>query len=134
MSHSPTVPCPGIGPGAAARRRAWLVGVLLAALVLAQALGFVHRIVHGAGVATVQSAGSTDGHVGAGLWGDAFFAGHGGDNDCRLFDAVNVAGPASTQAQALPLVLASFFLASFQGDFVARWAALFDARGPPVFR
>jgi len=33
-----------------------------------------------------------------------------------------------------PAVAAFFFLDTLQGEFLARWAALFDARGPPSLR
>jgi hypothetical protein len=33
---------------------------------------------------------------------------------------------------ALPVVLPSFAVAIFAGEALARWAALFDARGPPL--
>jgi hypothetical protein len=34
----------------------------------------------------------------------------------------------------LPVIAPAFFLQWFQGEFLARWAALFDARGPPPIR
>ncbi len=35
---------------------------------------------------------------------------------------------------SLPMALPSLLVAIFQGEALARWAALFDARGPPLTR
>jgi hypothetical protein len=98
----------------------------------------VHRVVHGggalAGVAAVQATGPVDCRNPGLHWSAALFTGHGSDSDCRLLDALTTPGATAAATPALPLLLSSFFLACFQGDFVARWAALFDARGPPVSR
>lgn len=117
-----------------------LLGALLAAMVLAQALGLVHRIVHlpaaaGAGVPALHAHGGhahqADAHEGllSGLFG-----GHSDDSTCRLFDAMGHDGAPAMVAFAAPVLAALFFLDLLHGDFVARWAALFDARGPPPLR
>ncbi len=68
-------------------------------------------------------------------WQDKLFSSHHGDNDCRLFDQASH-GSAAPQlaALALPVVLPPIAVALFQGEALARWAALFDARGPPLTR
>lgn len=126
----------------AAARRA-LVVVLVVAMVLAQALGLMHRALHGGGQAPVAASAASSA-VAAQVasepgahshgWMGALFAGHASDADCRLYDPLNHDGPATVAVLQLPLLLTSFFLAIAAGDFVARWAALFDARGPPASR
>ena len=112
--------------------------LLACAMLLAQTLGFMHGVVHGPYMATgstvrvtLQSASETG--EPSGNWVDALFSSHRGDNDCRLFDQASH-GSAAPQvaALALPVVLPSFVVAIFQGEALARWAALFDARGPPL--
>ena len=64
----------------------------------------------------------------------ALFAAHDDDSSCRLYDAVgHDAAPVHT-AQVLPLAVPAFLLAQLQGDCLLRFAALFDARGPPPLR
>ena len=61
------------------------------------------------------------------------FAWHTQDSDCRLFDQCSHgAGVANPPQQLLPVVMPPFEVAIFQGNALARWAALFDARGPPL--
>ncbi|MES2415782.1 MAG: hypothetical protein V4614_18465 [Pseudomonadota bacterium] len=125
------------------KRIAWFMPLLLAcALLLAQTLGLMHGVVHvphgdgsrsGATV-TLQSAhlqGEAQAHHGP--WVDALFSSHHGDNDCRLFDqSSNGSAAPQVASLALPVLLPSFVVAIFQGEALARWAALFDARGPPL--
>lgn len=121
-------------------------GWLLCALVAAQALGLMHRIVHlphgpwqahehaheyAHEHAHEHAHADAHGHEGLG-WVADLFAGHDDDSSCRLFDPLNHEGAACVPAVVLPAVAALFFLETLQGDFVARWAALFDARGPPA--
>ncbi|RYF37018.1 MAG: hypothetical protein EOO21_00500 [Comamonadaceae bacterium] len=119
--------------------------VLVLALLLAQALGLMHRTLHGGqwrtapvtavhGKVQDQGQAQADKRAHAHGWVGALFAGHESDADCRLFDPLNHDGPATVATLRLPLLLSSFFLATAAGDFVARWAALFDARGPPHSR
>ncbi|MDB5749810.1 MAG: hypothetical protein JWP65_231 [Ramlibacter sp.] len=118
-------------PAAVRRAAVRLLLVLALALVLAQALGLMHRITHFAppGTGSAQITQPAEGN-----WVGFLFAGHAGESDCRLFDPLNHEGAPTVAVQVLPLVLSSFLLACIQGDFVARRAALFDARGPPVSR
>ena len=127
-------------------RLAVLLGLLLAAvLVMTQTLGLVHAITHG-------SSGSS----GSSLYFDNEFHDHDHDHDvakapgvnhflvslfslhsdvsdCRLFDqASHDGGLAMTFKSTLPGVPPPLTVAIFQGEALARWAALFDARGPPL--
>ena len=119
--------------------------LLACAMLMAQTLGFMHGVVHapihgpytaataaGGNVqATLQSASQAGEPLGN--WMDALFSSHRGDNDCRLFDQASHGSAATpVAALALPVVLPSFAVAIFQGEALARWAALFDARGPPL--
>lgn len=109
------------------------------ALVAAQALGLMHRVVHGPQVfighesAAIDEHGQADHHGGAGSIAQ-LFAGHDDDSTCRLFDPLNHVGALAVPAVVLPVILASLFIDFFQGEFLARWAALYDARGPPALR
>lgn len=120
----------------AVRRAAVLV--LLVALVLAQALGWMHRAVHGdtgAGrlaATAAQPATDTELHAPGPL--DALFGSHADASDCRLFDVLAQPGCASVPVPMAAVVPATAFLLARHGDFVARWSALFDARGPPSSR
>lgn len=114
----------------------WLLAMVL---VAAQAAGLMHRIVHGPqGVAGHDGAAEHShlhaaGHHGAG-WVAELFSGHADDSSCRLFDPLNHDALPALPALVLPLVLTPFLALQQQGGFVARWAALFDARGPPTLR
>ena len=124
-----------------AGRRAllWLVAC---ALVFAQAIGLMHSVMHAPG--TMPSAAARAMYVDASNasvdrtgqgWLKALFSGHDDDSTCRLFDQLGHGDAApSVAAVQLPLTVPTFLLLAFQGDFVARWAALFDARGPPSVR
>ena len=124
--------------------RPWLMPWLLACvLLLAQTLGMMHGVVHGpqsaAGDRThassqVAQIAVADTNAGStGNWVDALFSSHHGDNDCRLFDQASHGSAALHVAPlALPVLLPSLVVAIFQGAVLARWAALFDARGPPL--
>lgn len=120
----------------AARRLALLV--LLAAFVLAQTLGWIHRGLHGEPGGSWRGAGtvhelSEPRSAETGIFA-ALFGSHADASDCRLFDAV--AQPAMTSAKLAlaPLAPPSAILLASHAGFVARWCALFDARGPPPLR
>jgi hypothetical protein len=122
-----------------ALRRGWLWLVLFA-LLAAQTLGFVHRIVHGPQAALSHAVHAQHSHSHAA--GDSghgliapLFSGHGDVSDCRLYDQLgNGQAMPSVPAVLPPLMVPLFVLQFFQGEAVARWAALFDARGPPSVR
>ena len=125
-----------------------LVWLLAAALLLAQLLGLMHGVVHGP-QAHLHSHPHVhhDGHhpehsalahaeeEGDGGWLASLFSSHDGDSDCRLFDQAShgQAAPAFPMLN-LPLVLSSVAFDISRGEALARWAALFDARGPPLTR
>ena len=137
-----------------ARPLATVIALALA-LWLASTLGLVHRVLHApAGIApavsavlavsaqrtsmpsasppTGATAASSDAFLRGGLM--ALFGSHK-EADCRLYD--QLAGGAATLAVplvVLPVTLPAATFAYFQGEFLARWVALFDARGPPSTR
>jgi hypothetical protein len=125
-----------------------LIGLLVAALLLAQLLGLMHGVVHSP-QAHINSPlhehhdGYQHEHAvlahaeeeGDGGWLAALFSSHEGDSDCRLFDQASHGQAAPTfPTLSLPLVLSSAAFDISRGEALARWAALFDARGPPSSR
>ena len=55
--------------------------------------------------------------------------------DCRVFDQLSHSGvPPVLPQMALPLALSTFALLFLEGEVHAQWAALFEARGPPLTR
>jgi hypothetical protein len=111
-------------------RRA-LLWFLLLALVVAPALGQLHRITHAplvAGGPAAHDRAHGDG------WVSHLFDGHG-DKDCRLFDQLTHSDSLpSLPLLLLPLVLTPFLFRRLERAAVARQAQLFDARGPPALR
>jgi hypothetical protein len=124
-----------------------LVWLLAAALLLAQLLGLMHGVVHDP-QAHIHSHAHAH-HDGRhqehsvlahaeeerGGWLASLFSSHDSDSDCRLFDQAShgQAAPALPML-SLPLVLSSVAFDISRGEALARWAALFDARGPPFTR
>lgn len=117
--------------------RRGLLWLLLFALVAAQTLGLMHRVVHPGFESDAQVASihvHDEGHHSHG-WTETLFGGHDGESACRLFDQLSHGGCLpSVPAVLLPVTAPLFFLQWFQGEALARWAALFDARGPPQLR
>ena len=121
-------------------RRAIVFGLALA-LWFAGTLGLVHRSVHGhAALPPVSvSGGSAAGGASCGHEAqvlDTLFSGHDdGDNQCRLYDQLS-GGHAlpGVPLLALQMVLAAASYHFFVGEALARWVALFNARGPPLTR
>jgi hypothetical protein len=120
-----------------------LLAVLLAAvLVMTQTLGVIHGITHGASGSSLHAHDQGHDHdhdhdgVDASAPDDfltALFSSHQEASDCRLFDQVSHDGALITATPfALPVVPPPLTVAIFQGEALARWAALFDARGPPL--
>jgi hypothetical protein len=128
---------------------AWL---LAAVLVMTQTFAAMHGVVH-ADRHSQHSSGESfrnashaqihevsDGHhhadttaasVGHSL--SDLFSLHQEESDCRLFDQASHDGAlAKVPASLLPMAPPPFTVALFQGNALARWAALFDARGPPL--
>ncbi|RYF36168.1 MAG: hypothetical protein EOO25_21360 [Comamonadaceae bacterium] len=106
---------------------------LLAVFVLAQTLGWLHRAAHG-GSLPAQPALAALGFTQAAAPETKAFGHDAGTAECRLYDAVAQPGCAPAPLLVLPIVLPASVVAATLGDFVARWAALFDARGPPASR
>ena len=114
-------------------------------LLLSQTLGQLHAVkhvninkglgtaVHAAGAHDIHGSHGSDRGRDSGGFFDLLFSSHGSASDCRLYDHLSdgqampivLAGP-------LPIVLPTLLVAIFAGDSLARWAALFDARGPPL--
>ncbi|MDH6165877.1 hypothetical protein M2282_001005 [Variovorax boronicumulans] len=118
--------------------RAILV-VLAIALWFAGTLGVMHRSLHVPGLpaaaATVQTT-QTDksAHVHAGHGVVSLFGDHT-DAECRLYDQLSHGSSVpGVPLVVLPVLLPSATFAYLQGEAIARWVALFDARGPPSTR
>ena len=112
------------------RRLLWW---LIAALIAAQTLGLLHRVAHPAATPTIAApAGAGErGHS----WVASLFSGHDDDSGCRLYDQLSHADGLPTIAVIAPAIAAALFLLPFfHGEALARWAALFRARGPPFPR
>lgn len=115
-------------------RRVALVWLVLA-LLGAQTLGLLHQIAHGAGPVHAVGQGGAPAAVEDGDALARLFAGHVSGKDCRLYDQLSHSDLlCAVPAAVLPAPLPGFVLRVLQGDFVARRAALFDARGPPSLR
>jgi hypothetical protein len=137
-------------------RNAALAWLLAAALLPAQLLGLMHGVVHSPQAhipshlhshshSNVHHDGHHQEHAalvhaqeeggGEGGWLASLFSSHDGDSDCRLFDQASHGQTAPAFALlSLPLVLSSVAFDISRGEALARWAALFDARGPPSTR
>lgn len=119
-----------------------LLALLLAAvLVMTQMLGVVHGMTHGQSGSALHSHDHdhhhADAHDEAGdasrHFLSALFSLHEETSDCRLYDqASHDGGLGTVKPLTLPVVPPPFTVAIFQGEALARWAALFDARGPPL--
>ncbi len=121
-----------------ARRAVW--GFLALVLLLAPMLGLMHGLAHGTGgAAQVAHAAAMDasehahGHADGQGWLDELFSAHADASDCRVYDQLGHSDvlPA-LPLLALPMVLASFLFYFLEGEALARRAAFFEARGPPL--
>ena len=125
-------------PTAPSRFRLWvrlLLSVLSLALVLSQSLGQLHAIKHGslASAPHVMAAQEASKNQLESGFLKQLFSSHGSSTDCRLYDQLgNSCALPAVALMLLPAVLPSLPLAIFAGEALARWAALFDARGPPL--
>lgn len=115
-----------------ARRLAAALALAVAMLVLlVQTLGFVHRVVHLPHAAAGPALPLVT-HSHAHFLND-LFAGHASDADCRVFDQlVDGDSACGVPAVVLPPVFSSQVFHFLLGEALARWSALFDARGPPL--
>ncbi|GAA4334157.1 hypothetical protein GCM10023165_09830 [Variovorax defluvii] len=113
-----------------------LLCVLALALWLATTLGLMHRTLHGHALSHAPAAAAGQSETGHPVHGlSALFGGHGSDADCRLYDQLSH-GPAAlcVPALMLPVQLPAATFLFLLGEALARWVALFDARGPPPAR
>lgn len=115
-----------------------LVFALVVALWLAGTLGLMHRSLHvpglpAAAATAVQADPGARAH--AGHHGLVSLFGDHTDAECRLYDQLSHGSSApGVPPVVLPMLLPSATFAYLQGEVVARWVALFDARGPPSTR
>ncbi|SFO03784.1 hypothetical protein SAMN05443579_101386 [Variovorax sp. PDC80] len=117
-----------------------LVFALAIALWLAGTLGLMHRSLHAPGLPAAAAAAAAHvdhDHAGhdhaahglAGLFGEHT------DAECRLYDQLSHGSSApGVPLVVLPMLLPTATFAYLQGEVLARWVALFDARGPPSSR
>ena len=119
-----------------------LIWLLALSLLLSQTLGLMHGEIHGGGKTLTTAAAhavvnqaraqnslltAEDGAL------SSLFSSHKNSADCRLYDQASHGNAAlHVVCLALPVLLPSFAVAIYQGEALARWAALFDARGPPL--
>src|SRR4051812_21869256 len=108
--------------------RRFLLAWLAFALVAAQGLAFMHRVVHVPHAQASQASQAKASPIAA------LFAHHEDDSTCRLFDAVGHDAVASHPAILLTLALPAFILDTLQGECLARFSAQFEARAPPAIR
>lgn len=119
-------------PTTSLQRAATLALVL--AFLLAQTLGWLHRGLHGT-PSVAQSVLATAQAQAAGAETGAKAFGHeAGTIECRLYDVLAQPGCAPAPLLELPLAPPQAWLVATLAGVVARWAALFDARGPPTSR
>jgi hypothetical protein len=117
---------------------------LVVALWFAGTLGLIHRSLHVTGLAQAAAAaqaGHADdsgGHASHTSHVSHGIASHFGDHpdaECRLYDHLSHgSGVLGVPTVVLPMLLPSATFAYLQGEAIARWVALFDARGPPSTR
>jgi hypothetical protein len=122
--------------------------VFIACLLVAQTLGLFHGVVHGPGHGLTHSPGHDTAHDHAHdeAHDDApalahqtlfeqLFSGHASDDldpQCRLFDqSSHLDSLPALPVMGLPLAISPFVFSLQTGLAVARWHALFEARGPP---
>jgi len=124
-----------------------LLCALAFAVWLATTLGLVHGTIHNALTEHLRDAapvalsqttvvGQAAAPAPAPLhhWLSALFE-HHTDADCRLYDQLSHgSAPLCVPPVILPVLLPAATFAYLEGEALARWVALFDARGPPSTR
>ena len=116
----------------AIRRSAF--ALLLVALVIAQTLGLMHRIVHlhGRSQPSDAPAVSVVGDTGE-SWAKALFDGHDNERDCAQYDQLSHGDLAWGSVATTPSVAPELRVAAHHpGWHLAAQAAGFLARGPPA--
>lgn len=109
--------------------------VLVFALLLAQGLGLLHRVVHSQPAAAPAAwqaeqdgaSAATASNPLAGLFSHTV-----DESACRLFDAVTGSAVAKSAHDFAPVQAGPAQLATDASESVAQTASLFDARGPPA--
>ncbi|MFM9900663.1 MAG: hypothetical protein ACKVOT_06585 [Polaromonas sp.] len=110
---------------------AWarVLGLALA-LLLPQMLGLLHGMAHERAHPVTHAQAD---HDRTSSLASLFTSHEDGSPDCRLYDQASHDGLVTTVAAlSLPLTIPGTGVALFAGDALARWAAQFDARGPPL--
>lgn len=116
---------------ASMRFRRLACATLLFALVLAQTLGLVHRIVHApiGGHPAISASASTKAGT---SWLKALFAGHSNEQGCDLYDQLSHADAVPAASTAAILAHAFDAVPTWHSvGHLAAQAAGFLARGPP---
>ena len=114
------------------RHRAAFTAALLAAVLLLQWFGLVHRVAHAPHLAAAQTVGVQPAHASPHGVFDALFGAHHSDADCQLFDQLS---HADTVVSVLPPLMPA--LPPLAGPQVheswhlAAQSAGYLARGPP---
>ena len=120
---------------------------LLLAVWLASTLGLVHATLHVPGdlaraLATARATVATQGQDRVHTrdpaprhgWLHALFSDKT-DAECRLYDQLAHGSSApGVPLVVLPVLLPAATFAFLEGEAIARWVALFEARGPPSIR
>ena len=127
--------------GARSAARRWWLAVALMCAFCGQTLGFMHGVVHAfhadeqqiqevGGQALLAHGSDASQHLEHPL--EALFAHDTGALECLAFDALGQQGPAFTSPDFAPPRLPETGLQRLlTGACIARWAAFFEARGPP---
>lgn len=115
-----------------------LVIALMVAVWFAGTLGLMHRSLHVPGLpAAAHAAQAVHSHAGqahAGHTLESLFGEHT-DAECRLYDQLSHGSSApGVPLVVLPMLLPAATFAFLEGEALARWVALFEARGPPSIR
>ena len=106
-----------------------LAGLLVCALLLTQALGLLHRVLHAGGPAAVHAVPALHGKGAL----EALFAGHHGAGDCQIFDQLSHAdgmGCGFVEPGAVPPAQRPSWAP--KAPNVAAQASGHLARGPPI--
>jgi hypothetical protein len=122
------------------RYAAW--GFLALALLLAPLMGLMHGVAHGAGgplhgqpAHVHEDDGHAHDHADSHGWLADVFSVHADAGDCRVYDQLcHSDGVSAAPALVLPMFLSAFVFHFLEGEVLARRAALFEARGPPLTR
>ncbi len=127
------MPTARLAPSRSARA---ILVALAFALWIAGTLGVMHRSLHVPGLEQAQAQAHAQGvvhkHSAHGL--ESLFGEHT-DAECRLYDQLgDGSATPSVPLLVLPMLLPAATFAFLQGEAIARWVALFDARGPPSAR